>query len=148
MNYFLMIVMLFESHHMLFFMSKSHSHMSYSSNVRKAAHIYPAGDRVWGRHHLTTTSWLYKSGWGPFLHVIPHSFLSSTSRYSVNVKMPKNVWQMHTVLKLQLLRCWPIWMFQPRYAMCFETGILLVYQTNWQLTENHLFYGCFSCCWF
>lgn len=56
---------------------------------------HPAGHMVWGRHHLTTTSWLYKSGWGAFLHVIPlYIFLStfvlssSTSHCSVKAKMP------------------------------------------------------------
>ena len=48
--------------------------MYYSSNVRKAARggVLP-GHGVWGRHRLTTTSRLHKSGWGPFLHVIPPS---------------------------------------------------------------------------
>lgn len=70
-NYFLMIGMLFEFHRMLFFMSKSHSRMYYSSNVRKAARRSGL-QGVCGEYRLTTTSWVHP-GCRPFLHVIPFS---------------------------------------------------------------------------
>lgn len=58
--------------------------------------LCPAGRGGWGRLHLTTTSWVYKSDWGPFLHVIltfsffPHFVLSSsTSHCSAHAKISK-----------------------------------------------------------
>lgn len=68
---------------------------------------HPAGHSVWSRHDLTTTSWAYKADCGSFLHVIlPLYFACHIC--PVILHLP----QIHTVLKLQLLRCWPIWMLQ------------------------------------
>lgn len=74
----------FEFHCILRFMPKRYS-VYLSSNIRKAANH--AGHTVWGSLKV------YKATWGTFLHVI----LCST--------ICQNWLQ---VLKMQLLRCWPV----------------------------------------
>lgn len=77
-NLFLMIVILFAFRLSPFFMSSSHSHV-FPIKREKSCSGRPAGHVVWGRHRLTTTSWLYKSGWGgffichpPYISFFPH----------------------------------------------------------------------------
>lgn len=55
MNYFLMIVMLFEFHRMLLFMSKSHSQITHQT-WEKLLTGHPAGHRIWGTHNFTAPS--------------------------------------------------------------------------------------------
>lgn len=107
MNYFLVIVMPFEFRRVLFFMSKSHSHMCYSSNVRKScrASCWPTESE-----DFTTTSWGFIiADWEPFLHIIALSLFSSphlshhppTSHCS---KTPKNGFNFTCIL--WRIHCW------------------------------------------
>lgn len=62
---------------------------------------HPADHGVWGKHHLTTTSRLYKSGWGTFLHVI-HLPLFGSGK-NVRQYLTFCVKHTHLLLKLHIL---------------------------------------------